>query len=115
MVFDGTCGFCTRSARLATERAPAGRVSAQPNQEPGLLERLGLTRADVDAAVWVIEPSGRRLRGAAAVSRVLREMGGGWRLLGWLARLPGADLAYALVARLRPQLSAVWGDPPPYG
>jgi predicted DCC family thiol-disulfide oxidoreductase YuxK len=90
-------------------------VSAKPNQEPGLIERHGLTRADVDSAVWTIEPSGRRLRGAPAVARVLREMGGGWRLLGWLARLPGAGLGYALVARLRGRLSALWGDRPPYG
>ncbi len=90
-------------------------MSAKPNQEPGLIERHGLTRADVDGAVWTIEPSGRRLRGARAVARVLREMGGGWRLLGGLARLPGAGLGYALVARLRGRLSALWGDRPPYG
>ncbi len=89
-------------------------MSAKPNQEPGLIERHGLSRADVDGAVWVIEPSGRRLPGTAAVARVLNEMGGGWRLLGWLARLPGAGLVYALVARLRGRLSAVWGDRPPY-
>jgi hypothetical protein len=41
-------------------------------------------------------------------------MGGGWRLLGPVARLPGAGLVYALVDRTRDRLSAVWGDPPPY-
>ena len=90
-------------------------MSASPNQEPGLIERLGLTRAQVDRAIWVIEPGGRRLRGAAAVGRVLREMGGGWRWLAWLLWLPGAGLAYAVVARHRDRLSALWGDPPPYG
>jgi predicted DCC family thiol-disulfide oxidoreductase YuxK len=97
-----------------TERAPAGRVSALPNQKPGLTERLGLSREDVAGAVWAIEPSGRRHRGAAAIARVSREMGGGWRLLGALARLPGAGLGYRLVARSRGRLSALWGDPPPY-
>jgi predicted DCC family thiol-disulfide oxidoreductase YuxK len=89
-------------------------VSALPNQEPGLAERLGLSRADVDRAVWVIEPGGRRFHGAAAVARVLREMGGGWRLLGGAAKLPGAGLVYELVARTRGRLSALWGDSPPY-
>lgn len=89
-------------------------MSAKPNQEPGLIERHGLTHDDVAGAVWAIEPSGRRLSGAAAAARVLREMGGGWRVLGQLARLPGAGLVYALVARTRGRLSAVWGDPPPY-
>ena len=84
-----------------------------PNQRPGLIERHGLTRRDVDRYVWAVEPTGRRYRGAAAVSRVLREMGGGWRVLGRAAALPGAGLVYALVARVRDRLSAVWGDPPP--
>jgi predicted DCC family thiol-disulfide oxidoreductase YuxK len=88
-------------------------VSALPNQQPGLTERLGLTRDDVDRFVWTVEPSGRRFRGAAAIGRVLRELGGGWRLLGWAAALPGAGIGYALVARVRGRLSAVWGDPPP--
>jgi predicted DCC family thiol-disulfide oxidoreductase YuxK len=96
------------------ERAPAGRVSALPNQAPGLIERYGLTREDVDRYVWAIERSGRRYRGAAAIGRVLRELGDGWRVLGWAAALPGAGLVYALVARIRGRLSAVWGDPPPY-
>ena len=96
-----------------TERAPAGRVSALPNQQPGLIERLGLTRDDVDRYVWAVEPSGRRFRGAAASGRALRELGGGWRVLGWAAVLPGAGLVYAVVARARGRLSAIWGDPPP--
>ncbi|HYW22900.1 MAG TPA: DCC1-like thiol-disulfide oxidoreductase family protein [Terriglobales bacterium] len=94
-------------------RAPAGRVSALPNQRPGLIERYGLTRRDVDRYVWTLEPDGRRYRGARAAGRVLRELGGGWRVLGWAAALPGAGLVYALVARGRGRLSAVWGDPPP--
>jgi predicted DCC family thiol-disulfide oxidoreductase YuxK len=96
------------------ERAPAGRVSALPNQLPGLIDRLGLTRRDVDRFVWAIEPTGRRFRGAAAAGRVLRELGGAWRLLGRAAALPGAGIVYALVAGLRGRLSVVWGDPPPY-
>jgi predicted DCC family thiol-disulfide oxidoreductase YuxK len=89
-------------------------VSALPNQEPGVIERYGLRPEDVDRYAWAIEPSGRRYRGAAAVARTFREMGGGWRVLGWLARLPGSNAVYALVARGRGRLSAVWGDPPPY-
>jgi len=114
VIFDGTCGFCTRSARLAVERAPAGHVRAEPNQALGLIDRYGLTREDVDRFVWVIGPAGERWRGAAAISRTLRAMGGGWRLLGWLAALPGAGLAYRVLARSRSVISAAWGDAPPY-
>jgi predicted DCC family thiol-disulfide oxidoreductase YuxK len=96
------------------ERAPAGRVSARPSQEPGLIERYGLTREDVTRYAWAIEPDGRRLRGAAAIGRVLGELGGGWRLIARLTRLPGSGLVYAVVARVRGRLSSAWGDPPPY-
>ena len=89
-------------------------MSALPNQRPGLIERLGLTRDDVDRYAWAIEPSGRRFRGAAAIGRALRELRGGWLVIGWMAVLPGAGLVYAFVARARGRLSAVWGDPPPY-
>lgn len=114
LIFDGTCGFCTRSARLATERTPPGAVSAVPNQRPGVIERYGLTREDVDRYAWAIEPSGRRHHGAAAAGVVLRRMDGGWRVLGWLTALPGAGLVYWTVARTRGWLSARWGDAPPY-
>ena len=87
-------------------------MSALPSQQPGLIERYGLTRHDVRWYAWAIEPSGRRFRGAAAIARVLSEMGGGWRLLAPIARLPGADLVYAFVERNRHWLSRVWGDPP---
>lgn len=89
-------------------------MSALPNQQPGLIERFGLSRDDVDRWVWLIEPSGRRRRGAAAIARVLSEMGGGWRFLGYLAVLPGSALAYRLVARSRGFLSRFWSDRPPY-
>jgi predicted DCC family thiol-disulfide oxidoreductase YuxK len=89
-------------------------VSALPNQDPGVVQRHGLSRADVDRWVWAIELGGRRWHGAGAVARTLGEMGGGWRLLGMAFRLPGAGLAYSLVARNRSRLSALWGDPPPY-
>ena len=89
-------------------------MSAVPSQQPGLIERFGLSREDVDRWVWLVDPSGRRSRGAAAVARVLREMGGGWRLLGYLAVLPGSALAYRLVVQSRGLLSRFWGDRPPY-
>ena len=57
------------------------------------------------AALQAIEPGGRRLTGAAAVSRVLRELRGGWRVLGALYLIPPIgwleDRYYARVARRR--------------
>lgn len=88
-----------------------------PNQQPGLIESYGLTRAEVDREAWTIDPGGERLGGAAAVNRVLRELALPWRALAALYRVPGVapleGAAYRWVARHR-GLFARWGDPPPY-
>ncbi len=46
------------------------------NQKPGVLDRHGITREQADRAAWTIDTEGRRLEGAAAVNRVLAELGG---------------------------------------
>ncbi|SRR6266581_1489414 len=67
-------------ARWVRRRDRAGRVLAIPNQKPGVLERYGLTRQEVDRAAWTFDAQGRRLEAAAAINRVLRELGWGWRV-----------------------------------
>jgi predicted DCC family thiol-disulfide oxidoreductase YuxK len=56
-------------------------VLALPSQARGVREQYGLTRAETDRAAWAITRDGRRLEGAPAVNAVLRELGGGWRIL----------------------------------
>ena len=77
----------------------------RPNQELGLIERLGLTREEVDRAAWALEPGGRRFEGAAAINRGLAELGAGWRALSSLYSIPPIrwveDRYYARVARRR--------------
>ena len=80
--------MCTRGARWAGRRDQAGGLLIIPNQAPGALERYGLTRPEADRAAWVVEPGGTKLEGAAAINRVLRELGGGWRWLGALYGVP---------------------------
>ena len=75
-------------ARWVRRRAKARRVLAIANQENGVLARYGLTREEADRAAWTIERDGRRSEGAAAVSRVMREMGGVWAVLARAYRLP---------------------------
>lgn len=69
------------------------------------MERVGLSRAEVERAAWVVEPGGRRFEGAAAINRALRELGGGWAVLAALYRVPPLawleDRYYARVARRR--------------
>ena len=90
-------------------------MSALPNQTPGLIERFGLTREQVDRAVWTVSGA-ERLSGAAAVNRALAELGGGWRHLAAIYRIPGLrqaeDHLYRAAAANRSKLSHLWSDPP---
>ncbi len=89
---------------------------AIPNQTPGVPQRYGLSRADVDRAVWSIDGHGRKLAGAAAANRALEALGGGWVVLARLYRLPPLgwleDRVYDWVARHRSWLSRWWGATP---
>ena len=80
-------------------------MPALPNQLPGLVEACGLTREDVDRAAWAIDPAGNRWAAAAAVNRLLSELGGGWALLaipyGWAPIAWLEEKGYAWVARNR--------------
>lgn len=76
------------------------------------LEPWGLTRAQVVAAAWWVEPAGRRLRGHRAIGAVLLACGGLWRWLGRMLLLPPPIAwisagGYALVARFRRHLPGV--------
>jgi predicted DCC family thiol-disulfide oxidoreductase YuxK len=105
LLFDGTCGPCTRAADWIRRRDSAGRILVLPNQAPGVLAAHGVTRAEADRSAWAIEQDGRRLEGAAALNRVLVELAGGWRLLALLYRLrllaAAEEAAYRWVAANR--------------
>jgi predicted DCC family thiol-disulfide oxidoreductase YuxK len=105
LVYDGECDFCGRLARWVERRDRAHRVLVTPSQEPGLIEGLGLTSAEVGRAAWAVEPGGRRFEGAAAINRVMRELGGGWSLAASLYGVAPIrwveDRYYGRVARRR--------------
>jgi predicted DCC family thiol-disulfide oxidoreductase YuxK len=105
LIYDGDCEFCTRLARWVERRDRRERVSVRANQQAGLIDSVGLTREEVGRAAWAVESGGRKFEGAAAINRVLRELGGGWRLLGSLYLVPPArwaeDRYYRRVARRR--------------
>jgi predicted DCC family thiol-disulfide oxidoreductase YuxK len=84
-------------ARWVRRRDRAGRVLAVANQKPGVLERYGITREEADRASWTVDRWGGRLEGAAAMNRVLRELGMPWRVATAAHRLgPMAALEEAL-------------------
>ncbi len=58
------------------------------NQKRGALESYGITRREADRAAWSIDSDGRRLEGAAAVNRVLAELGGIWPAVAAMYHVP---------------------------
>ena len=117
VLYDGTCGFCTRQARFA-QRLGGGpaRVHLLSTSVPGVLEhRLGLTRESTNRQMFVEDATGRLFGGAAAVARIVRQVpviGP----IGYLYYLPPlkqlADIGYKLVARNRHHLSRLFGWQP---
>jgi predicted DCC family thiol-disulfide oxidoreductase YuxK len=118
VLYDGTCGFCTRQARLA-QRVGGGpaRVTLLSTSLPGVLEnRLGLTRESTNRQLFVEDgATGKLYGGAAAVARIVRVVpivGP----VGYLYYLPGlrqlADAVYRLFARNRHRISRLLGWQP---
>ena len=109
LVYDGECGFCVRSARWIAARLPAeARVETWQSLALG---EVGLSRPDVEAAVWWVDDRGprpRRCRGAEAVGWSLVAAGGAWRGVGYMIVYPPllwlARPVYALVASNRHRL-----------
>ncbi|MGH3260480.1 MAG: thiol-disulfide oxidoreductase DCC family protein, partial [Trebonia sp.] len=85
LIYDGDCGFCTRSARLA-ERLSA-RVRLVPWQEEDLAA-LGTTEARAREEVLLVTADRTVLGGAAAVAELLGQARGLWRVAGRIMAAP---------------------------
>jgi len=104
LLFDGDCGFCSSSARLAARMAPS--VHVRPYQDSDLAD-FELTAAQcAEALQWI--GRGGPAAGAGAVARLLIAAGKGWSLIGRTLLVPGvrrvADVAYCVVAANRYRL-----------
>ncbi len=71
LVFDGNCGFCTRSVRLLEALDRNRRVTAVPFQKGNVPASVGLTLEECEAAAWAIAPDAGRYRGAEAANAVV--------------------------------------------
>ena len=108
LIYDGDCGICNQSAAWARTHLPAD-TEIVPWQSVDDLATLGLTVADVQTAAYWVDDDGRRHRGEAAATAVLRRAGGPWRVVGTaldtaLLR-PVAHRVYEWVAANRHRLS----------
>jgi len=110
LIFDGYCGFCTRTVGWLLWLDRRNRIAALPYQAGHVAARYELSAQDCDQAAWAITPDGCRHRGAGAINAALGgALGTGLPLV--LYRLPGMrrfqETVYAWVARNRRRFRGV--------
>jgi predicted DCC family thiol-disulfide oxidoreductase YuxK len=105
LLFDGDCGFCTRSAGWV------GRLGVDADVIPWQfadIGQYGITPAQAMAAVQWVDLDGTVRQGHEAIAAALGRGGFGIRLLGKVMILPGMNTlsatVYGLVARYRYRL-----------
>ncbi len=99
LIYDGDCGFCTRSVRLV-ERLPVEvRIVAWQDAD---LTALGTTEVRAQHEVLWVGVDGRVSGGAEAVAALLKHARFPWPLPGWIMSAPlvstVADRVYRWVA-----------------
>jgi predicted DCC family thiol-disulfide oxidoreductase YuxK len=107
VLYDGTCGLCTRSVQLILRNDPTGRFRFAPLQSElgqSLLARHGMGGQALDSVVLVDKGlAWERSRAALRIARGLRRP---WPALGVLRLVPRplADFVYDRVAHNRYRL-----------
>ena len=103
--FDGTCGLCHGAVRFLVRRPRRARFRFAPLQGETFERRIPEERrAGLPDSLIVETPDGELLVRSDGALRLLRRLGGPWRLpAAMLALLPRSwrDAAYRLVARGR--------------
>lgn len=109
ILYDGVCGLCNRLNQFLLKRDHHDRLlfaSLQSELARKILERHGADPTDLDT-VYVVEnydtPSEKLLKRSKAILRVVKELGGVWKIatVGNLLPRPLRDLFYDLVAQNR--------------
>jgi predicted DCC family thiol-disulfide oxidoreductase YuxK len=107
LLFDGVCNLCNGLVRFIVRRDKNSRIRFVPLQSDAgksLLSKAGLSPDSIDTIVYF---SGAKiLFRSSAVLNLLKDIGGGWRLLYGLIIIPPfiRDLFYNLVVKNRYRL-----------
>jgi predicted DCC family thiol-disulfide oxidoreductase YuxK len=112
LLYDGACGFCSRTVQLVLRHDRQGALRFAPLQSPFAARVIArhAELTDLDSLMWVEPAAGggleRVLVRSAAALRVAAYLGGWWRTLRCVKLAPRAlrDAAYGLVARHRHRL-----------
>ena len=108
ILYDSQCNLCNSQVRFIKKHDRGNRFRFVPLQsELGreMLLEAGLPYDELNTVVYA--KSGRHYLRSSAVLGILRDLGGGWRLLWSLVLVPAVirDFFYRLVARNRHRLS----------
>ncbi|MDQ3714824.1 MAG: DUF393 domain-containing protein [Actinomycetota bacterium] len=119
LIFDGYCGFCTRTVNWLLRLDRRNRLAALPYQLGHVMARYELSAKDCDQAAWAITADGGRHRGAAAINAAVAAALG-TNLPMHVYRLPGMcrlqEAVYGWVSRNRHQFRGVtpWCEAHPH-
>ena len=114
LVYDGDCGFCTRSVRFILEhdtRRRTARFAARDGVTGRAVRERHAAVREIESLLWVDWHEGReRVRYYSdAVLAIAEYLGGGYALLGALGRIVPRvlrDPLYRAIARVRRRLVA---------
>jgi predicted DCC family thiol-disulfide oxidoreductase YuxK len=109
VLYDGVCGLCNRSVQfiLRHDRNDQFRFATlQGSLGSSIAQKHGVDPTQLSTFVLVLNyegPNEVALKRGKAAFRVLWELGGWWKLIGWKWIFPGwlLDPFYLLVARNR--------------
>ena len=68
IVFDGHCGFCTRSVDWLSAIDRHDRLDFVASQVPGVREEMGMTDEEAQDSAWCFGDDGARVGGARAIA-----------------------------------------------
>jgi predicted DCC family thiol-disulfide oxidoreductase YuxK len=106
ILFDGVCNLCNSSVQFILRRDKAGRflfASLQSRVGQQYLQKFGLPADELHS--FILIENGKAYSRSSAALRVLRQLGGGWKLFYVFRILPAfiRDGVYNLIARHRYQ------------
>lgn len=108
VLFDGVCNLCNRLVNFVIKRDKKRKfrfAALQSENGQALLEKLGLSTHDFDTFVLLRNDDKVFVKSKAGLT-VLKELGGGWRLLYVLVVIPTPirDFVYNRIAKTRYQV-----------
>lgn len=101
VLYDDQCNLCKGAVRWISARDLSRKFQFEPLETSPLLIGSLARLKDENSLVLVERPGGRIWLRGRAVFRILWLLGGKWKFVGWLYRMPFIDFFYRIVARHR--------------